>query len=1166
MSRFKPTRTSSPIIRPRSGSIPTATPAPKQQIRPPPQDISASSTRSLQQITSSDVQVIDAIIERAPATAKAFVNVYKAYNAVLQERGLDPSEDVIYYEFLLKIGLLKGAEWGDKWASAKAQLNLGGSDSLVLDQDATLRPPSPCAPPLTAPPSSLRQTPGPSSRVDRTTRYRARFADDTTPAPAPNRAPTVTTSAETPSETPSANLQRLLRRLTAVDNSSTTGRTETSSVATPSSRVSNLAAPRAARAPPQGQTTPKPTIRQPVRVAGSSDDSTPFQPIPSYRSRFTTPVTPGASLGKALPAISRIKREQSVEPVRKVEEPTPRRRGSEPDTWRVIKMEKDADHFRNDRLLEKFFALWRQNTQWIRDTSNQISEARRKLALRENFTKWHDKAQARADMTRRAARVDAYFTQRRVLLYWRQALEKHRRQLWQSAMKKRLRTVKSAVDQRILRQAWQRWRQNHESTYVLEQADGFRDAKLLHRCIVHWAQRLQQLRMLPIRGLEFRAAKNRAIVREVFETWKNRAELRVMERMIVDKRDHRIKGALLAKWKSRAQSYKAARKIHNKYLLLSVFATWKNKTKRVSLIERRANNYLQRQDNILLRAVTRVWAAKARGEQLARANRAQLVRDALGVWRNRLVGVQALEGKVVLAIQNAQKELLARAFYVMRDQVRAHKEDELSATRHYQKHLLSSALAEWRESTALRRKQARQARIARRFFAERAAFGAWKTALAQKRLAKLEGQLKREKLKEIFQVWRGQLKRQMMLRRVGDVVQRTVEQRVKYGALKKWIGAVVENKLQLLQAMDERNTRLQRLAFDKWRVSLKRHQEDMSLLRSFQDVQKEDMLRRAFQRWLTITRHQRLRRQRLEQKEQQLRFEALGRAWDTWRDKFKEETLSGTENAVRLQAQRSLMFSAFRLWESKSRALPALRFYSDSVRRRAFEKWKASLPSAKLARAAREFDKEQLLRKMLAHWKARYQTRIGLKAVARARYLRLPPATATPRPSVLGSAAGSRAVPSSRSGMPPSSSAPAPLTFPRPSAVSLLGRKVASERAASSVPPETRVPSPPAIRARSSSPVKPVVAPRPILVAASTPAQPVRSSLLSGFRVTPRPTRAGTAPSALAPTSVNGGGVDSDSDSGSETGGTPRPLKSLVSLPVSEPPASRLVGRRRFAR
>jgi protein SFI1 len=359
MSRFKPTRTSSPLVRPRANTVSASTLAPKQQTRPPPADISASSTKSLQQITPEDVQVIDAIIERAPATAKAFVAVYKAYNAVLQERGLDPSEDVIYYEFLLKIGLLKGAEWGDKWAAAKAQLNLGGSDSLVLDHEPP--PPSPSPPaPLSAPLSSLRQTPGSSNRIDRTPRYRARFADNATPAPASDRTLTV----ETPSETPSANLQRLLRKLTAVDNSSTTGRTETSSIVTPSSRVSNLAAPRPIRG--REHTTPKPSTRPPVRVTNSVDETTPSRPL-GYRSRFTSPDTPAPFYEKVTAApVARIKQE-SVEPAIRVVEEPPRRQGAgEPDTWHIIKMEKDADHFRNDRLLEKFFALWRQNAQWIR--------------------------------------------------------------------------------------------------------------------------------------------------------------------------------------------------------------------------------------------------------------------------------------------------------------------------------------------------------------------------------------------------------------------------------------------------------------------------------------------------------------------------------------------------------------------------------------------------------------------------------------------------------------------------------------------------------------------------------------------------------------------------------------------------------------------------------
>lgn len=85
----------------------------------------------------------------------------------------------------------------------------------------------------------------------------------------------------------------------------------------------------------------------------------------------------------------------------------------------------------------------------------------------------------------------------------------------------------------------------------MDQAQGFHDAKILHRCIIHWAHRLEKLRMLPIRALEFRAVKNKAIVQDLFETWKNRAELRVMERMTAAKRDQRIRKDALLRWKAR---------------------------------------------------------------------------------------------------------------------------------------------------------------------------------------------------------------------------------------------------------------------------------------------------------------------------------------------------------------------------------------------------------------------------------------------------------------------------------------------------------------------------------------------------------------------------------------------------------------------------------------
>ncbi|QRV86237.1 Cilia-and flagella-associated protein 46 [Ceratobasidium sp. AG-Ba] len=1102
MSRFKPTRTSSPLVRTRAQTVSVSTPAPSRPSNGL-DEIPPSALEILRKLTQSDIQLIDAIIERAPSTAKNFVAVYKAYNAELEERGLVPSDDIIYYNVLLKLQLVKGTEWGEKWATAKAHLRVGGVETSALENDLA-REPSPSPPFVPPAPLSSLKNPGFSSQAAPTPRYRARFVDDTPSASNPSEA------AE-PSHA-SANLQRLLRKLTTTDNSSTTGRTETSSIVTPSSRISNLAAGPPTSNKGKEVATPRP-IRPPIRIASSFDESTPVRQPPGYRSRFTTPSTPGPLHKKTTAPIARIKREESVEPT--IHTPTgvaTRRNGAgDTDTWRLIKLEKDADYFRRDKLLDKFFRLWKQNADWIRDTNIQVREARHALALQ------------RPGWTLISLNV--------VLLY---------------------------IGVRVLRHCWERWRQ---STQALNRAEGFYDATILHRCIAHWAQRLQTVRLLPMRALEFRAAQHKALLGDLFDLWKSRAELRVMERIVATKRNERIKKEYFARWRKDTHSHHALRGIRDRYVLRSIFAVWRTKTKRVRTLERRGNDYVRRQNRILLQAVHRVWVAKARGEQLVRINRTQLLRDALSVWRSRVIEVRSLEVKASALIHHADKELLARAFYVIRSRVQANRNDDALAIQHYQRQLLVSGFATWREAAALRRKQVRQARIARRFFVERSTFGIWKAALVQKRLTGLEMQLKHERLRSVFQVWKDRFKRNLMLKRMGDVVQGMVEQRVMYDALRTWIGAVVENKLQLLQAVDERNSRLQRLAFEKWKDMKTRKQEEMSLLQSFQDVKREDMVRRAFQKWVGAWRHTQRRRESLERKEQQIRLYTLERAWDIWRDKFKEENLRLVEKLVREQAARSLLFSTFRVWESRSKALPALRFYATSTRRKAFEKWRASLPSAKLARVAREFERSIVLRKMLTHWRERYQTRMGLKAVARARYLRLPPAISAPRPSVLGSAAASRSGPLSRPVFPSGATTPMPVRAPRATGVSLLGRKAVSERAAS-VAPETRAPSPSttAARPRSRSPVKSASIPNPGPATAATPIPipQTRASLLSGFRVTPRPAR--TGPFASGPSTIPSMGETP----GRTSDDREQSLMPLSGTLLSERP-SRIVGRR-FAR
>lgn len=112
MSKFRPTRASPPFKATRH--LEHALSA----------DVSRSSTNaSVPELTGllpEDIDLLDAVIDRAGPSATTFLSVFKAYNDVLRDRSLDPQE-VVYYGKLLKLGTMKGKNWGDKWNAVKAQ-------------------------------------------------------------------------------------------------------------------------------------------------------------------------------------------------------------------------------------------------------------------------------------------------------------------------------------------------------------------------------------------------------------------------------------------------------------------------------------------------------------------------------------------------------------------------------------------------------------------------------------------------------------------------------------------------------------------------------------------------------------------------------------------------------------------------------------------------------------------------------------------------------------------------------------------------------------------------------------------------------------------------------------------------------------------------------------
>jgi protein SFI1 len=89
-----------------------------------------------------DLELVEEIIHRSPRSATTFPSVYRAYGEVLEEKyvqrhhvgdveprdvecmlipsGLSQASDTAYYQFLLRLGVIRAPTWGERWDLWKA--------------------------------------------------------------------------------------------------------------------------------------------------------------------------------------------------------------------------------------------------------------------------------------------------------------------------------------------------------------------------------------------------------------------------------------------------------------------------------------------------------------------------------------------------------------------------------------------------------------------------------------------------------------------------------------------------------------------------------------------------------------------------------------------------------------------------------------------------------------------------------------------------------------------------------------------------------------------------------------------------------------------------------------------------------------------------------------
>lgn len=332
---FRPVRTSSPS---KSSSA-----APALSIR----DDSRSSIAELTGLESDEVEFIDAVVARAGPAATTFLAVLKAYNEILRERGQDSQSEVVYYGKLLKLGTLKGKNWGEKWDAVKSQ---NGYPNRHRSGSAT---------------STDTSEHRPAVRTRLTGGFRAIGREDDTFTIHSHQDDDATETGSV-QETPRPKA-RTLSSLSPASHNALGLDTRTPL------RPSNTRTSGPFRA------TPIPISRRPQLWESISDaESVENVPIASTSS---TPVSYGAKLRERTafthtPTPLRETRPKSAPAFaaptesRRAVEKAREQRGNvlnDDDAWKNIRMaqdEEEADRFREEKLVERCWSVWRQGYEW----------------------------------------------------------------------------------------------------------------------------------------------------------------------------------------------------------------------------------------------------------------------------------------------------------------------------------------------------------------------------------------------------------------------------------------------------------------------------------------------------------------------------------------------------------------------------------------------------------------------------------------------------------------------------------------------------------------------------------------------------------------------------------------------------------------------------------
>ncbi len=203
--------------------------------------------------------------------------------------------------------------------------------------------------------------------------------------------------------------------------------------------------------------------------------------------------------------------------------------------------------------------------------------------------------------------------------------------------------------------------------------------------------------------------------------------------------------------------------------MLSSCGFWIVPSRPRQAMENRAAKYVARRNDVLVRAIMRIWKAHERGQLLTRVRAMRVLKLAWTQWRRRMEEQREREGRSVSLHLICNPSLIsipelaqlfrtrstslqgASALKRWRGVYQSHQNAQSFAVHYDRERLQYQMMLTWRLQLRAHLRKAKQAKIARKYLLLRRCFHVWTAKVEEKRREKKLREFQMRKAKKVFE-------------------------------------------------------------------------------------------------------------------------------------------------------------------------------------------------------------------------------------------------------------------------------------------------------------------------------------------------------------------------------------------------------------------------------